>query len=256
MRDSFGFSLSRTRTWIEAGQSRSEFKLESSSAIIRMLADPMFYVLSDSDQSPIEFRGRTIAKLERGGKLKDFDATVKYQVKNRRPAMDLIRHTLTWIRGEILEMTVIAVTGVMVAGCGVAFGRFGTTPLSKAMVTPLVIVGLLYAVLGLSGLINNQRRIPAYETAFRADPAGFARSELKRVGTFDAMYRVTNIVAPLCFAIAAALFWLTLNPQARAIGIALVVFGLYGFLVDGFSKERADAYRARISEALTQNPNG
>lgn len=83
MRDSFGFSLSRTRTWVESGRSRSEFKLESSSALIRMLADPMFYVLDDGDKVLLEYRGRIIAKVDSGGKLKDLDATVKYQVQDR-----------------------------------------------------------------------------------------------------------------------------------------------------------------------------
>ena len=56
--------------------------------------------------------------------------------------------------------------------------------------------------------------------------------------------------SPIRFTIAAAIFWLTMNPRARATAIALVLFGLFGFLVDGFSKERADIYYARIREAL------
>lgn len=152
----------------------------------------------------------------------------------------------------MFEMVLITIAGIVLAAGGLAFGKLGSTPLSRAVQVPLVLSGFLCAALGISGYIINQRRISVYEQMYREDPGNFARAELQRVATFEPMYLATKIVAPLCFAIATILFWLSLNPNVRAIGLVLAFFGLYGLVVDAFSKERADAYRARISEALVQ----
>ncbi|BDG07595.1 hypothetical protein [Anaeromyxobacter paludicola] len=168
--------------------------------------------------------------------------------------MDFVRHSVQWARGEILEMTLIAAAGLTVAVIGVAFGRLGSTPLAKAMLVPLVVLGLFFVAIGVSGYATNRTRIPAYEQAYREDPAAFVRAEQKRVEGFQYMYRITNVLAPICFAVAAGLFWLTLDARARAAGIALVVFGLFGFIVDGFSKERAGIYHSAILEALPGGP--
>lgn len=164
--------------------------------------------------------------------------------------MDILRHSMQWIRGEISEMVLIAAGGLAVAAAGLAFHRFGATPLAKAMLVPLVSIGLFFGALGLAGYVNNQRRIPVFERAAREDAVAFVRAEKVRVEGFQNMYAVTNVLAPLCFAAAATLFWVTLNPRARGIAIGLVLFGLFGFLVDGFSKERADLYYAQLLEAL------
>lgn len=164
--------------------------------------------------------------------------------------MDFVRHSVQWARGEILEMALIAAAGLTVAVIGVAFGRLGGTPLARAMLVPLVVLGLSFAVMGVSGYATNRNRIPAYERAYREDPAAFVRAERTRVEGFQYMYRITNVLAPVCFAVAAGLFWLTLDARARAAGIALVIFGLFGLVIDGFSKERADVYHAAILERL------
>lgn len=164
--------------------------------------------------------------------------------------MDFVRHSIHWVRGEILEMTLVAGAGIALAAVGLAFGRLGSTPLAKALVVPLVAIGLFFAAVGASGWVANQRRIPAYEAAYRVDAAAFVRAEKARVDGFQHMYMVTNVLAPVCFALAAGLFWLSLDPRARAVGIALAAFGLFGLAVDGFSKERADVYHSAILGSL------
>lgn len=170
--------------------------------------------------------------------------------------MELVRYSIAWVRGEILEMTVVAIAGITFAALGILFWRLGVTPLARAMLVPLVVVGVLFASIGVSGYVSNQRRIPAFEQAFRDDATAFARAEKERVEGFQYMYTITNVLAPICFAVAVLLFWLTLNPHARAVGIALVLFGLSGLVIDGFSKERADLYYARVTEALAGQDGG
>ena len=165
--------------------------------------------------------------------------------------MDFVRHSVAWVRGEIFEMTFITVAGAALVALGIAFWRFGATPLAKSMLVPLVVLGVLFSSIGVSGYATNRRRIPAFEQAYRENATAFVRAEKERVEGFQYMYRITNVLAPICFALAVALFWLTLDPHARAVGIALVLFGLFGLVIDGFSKERADLYYAKVTDALT-----
>lgn len=166
--------------------------------------------------------------------------------------MDLIRYSIGWVRGEIVEMTLIAVAGAVLVAAGVAFSRLGATPLARALLVPLVALGVFYGAIGVAGYVTNQRRIPAFEAAYREDPAAFARAEKARVEGFQYMYTITNVLAPASFAVAVALFWWTLDPRARAAGLSLVVFGLLGLFIDGFSKERADLYYASVLAALPE----
>jgi hypothetical protein len=167
--------------------------------------------------------------------------------------MDFLRHSVAWVRGEIFEMTLVAVAGTTLVALGIAFWRLGATPLAKAMLVPLVVIGLLFATIGVSGIVSNRQRIPAFEQAHHEDAMAFARAEKERVEGFQYMYRITNVLAPICFALAVGLFWLTLNAYARAVGIALVLFGLFGLVIDGFSKERADLYYTKVMEAQAQH---
>ncbi|MGC3960160.1 MAG: hypothetical protein QM813_20215 [Verrucomicrobiota bacterium] len=163
--------------------------------------------------------------------------------------MNFVQHSINWVRGEGLEMVLISAAGIVLIASGIGFWKLGATPLAKAMLWPLVVIGLAYAAIGISGYVSNQRRIPEFERAYRGDAPAFISAEKTRVEGFQYMYKITNVVAPVCFALATGLFWFTLNAHARAVGMALVIFGVLGFLIDSFSKERADIYYAKILEA-------
>ncbi len=79
MRDNFTFEVSKTRTWTENSKQLTEFKLEPSSLAIRLLASAMYYVYEDKTRTLIEYRGRTMVRTEKSGKLEDLNALIKYR---------------------------------------------------------------------------------------------------------------------------------------------------------------------------------
>ena len=163
--------------------------------------------------------------------------------------MDLIQHTLQWTKGEILEATIFGVFGLTVIICGILFWTLGNTPNAKAMVIPLLVVGLFYTIAGVSGVIRNNQRIHQYQAAYQKDPVQFVEIEKTRVKGFDTIFKVTYPLAA-AFILAGLLLFLFLGgPHIKAIGLALILLGLSVYTIDHFAAERADIYYQHILNA-------
>lgn len=167
--------------------------------------------------------------------------------------MDFLHHTLDWTKGEIFESSLIGLCGAFLMGAGFLFRKFGETPAAKAMFVPLLIFGGLLLATGIAGYISNTGRLTAFADAYQENPSTFALSEKQRVEDFQFLYTIVLILAPVCFVVASALFWWTMNPTVRAIAITLALFGFSGLIIDFFSKERADIYYEKILTELNRS---
>jgi hypothetical protein len=78
MRDHFAFKVTKQRSWKDAGRQLTEFKMQPSNMLIRMMADAFYYVFDDQSRTLVEYRGVTIAKTSDTGKLKDLTARIAY----------------------------------------------------------------------------------------------------------------------------------------------------------------------------------
>lgn len=162
--------------------------------------------------------------------------------------MDFITYSLQWTKGEIFEAAIFGSFGLVTIIVAIIFWKFGETPNAKAMLIPLIVVGILFAGAGASGVINNQKRIPKFEKAYSENPLAFLQDEKERVEGFQYLYTMTLIIATISFALAIGFFWFSDNHILKAIGIALILLGLTGLAIDYFSKERADIYYEKILE--------
>ncbi|MCU0359381.1 MAG: hypothetical protein MUF75_01490 [Bacteroidia bacterium] len=168
--------------------------------------------------------------------------------------MDFIQHTTHWVKGEIFEATLFGSFGLLTIVCSVLFWKFGETPNSKAVILPFAIVGLFFLVTALSGIASNKKKLVQYKEAFQKDPFAFVQSEKKRVENFQYLYKITILIASLSFAIAIGFFLFTSNHLLRAIGLALIVFGATGLIIDHFSKVRADTYYKALTTEIGSRP--
>lgn len=164
--------------------------------------------------------------------------------------MDFIHHTTNWVKGEIFEAALFGTFGLLTIICALLFWRFGDTPNSKAVIIPFAVVGVFFLATAISGIVSNNRRLTEYTEAFRKDKSTFVKSEKKRVEDFQYLYKMTIIIASVSFAVSICFFLFTNHPMLRAIGLALIVFGLTGLIIDYFSKERADTYYKAITTEI------
>ena len=77
--------------------------------------------------------------------------------------MDFIQHTINWCSGEIFEGKLLALWGLAILIVTFFFWKTGTTPFAKAIVIPLLVVGLLTVASGASLVVNNNKRIVAFQ---------------------------------------------------------------------------------------------
>ena len=164
--------------------------------------------------------------------------------------MEFLQHTITWIKGEIFEAIIFGSFGLVTIIFSLLFWKFGDTPNSKAVIIPFAFVGIFFLITAISGISSNKKRLPLYTTAFNNNKVEFANSEKKRVNDFQYLYKMTILIALVCFTVAISFFLFTNNHILKAIGLALIIFGLTGLIIDYFSKERADKYYRAITAEI------
>lgn len=164
--------------------------------------------------------------------------------------MEFIQHTNNWIKGEIFEAIIIGVFGLLVITTGILYWKFGHTLNTKALIIPLVIVGVVLMGMGISMYFSNQKRLLEYKSAFEQNKAEFVQNEKERVESFQYMYTTTKVLATIFFVFAILVFWFSKSPNLHGIAIGLALFGLSGLVIDYFSQERADHYYEKINTEI------
>jgi hypothetical protein len=157
---------------------------------------------------------------------------------------------VAWCRGEIFEGRLLALFGATVVIIALCFSRFGTTPSARAMFIPLLVVGAVALLVGLSMNFNNQARIPKYTAAYESNPAAFIQSERERTDDFIRWYPITMASFSLIALVGCAIYFFRPTAMGRAIGLATLLMSLAVLFLDHFSEERAAVYQDAIVQAL------
>lgn len=165
--------------------------------------------------------------------------------------MEFIQHTINWAKGEIQEAIIMGIVGLIIIISALLFWKFGNTPYAKAMVLPLLIVGLLPFANSFSGVKSNQSRIVEYTKQYKANPEAFVLSEKERVENFDQIFKYTYPMAIIITIGGAVLFFLVgSSPAWKAISLAMMTLGLMTYFIDHFAAERAEIYLEKINESI------
>lgn len=167
--------------------------------------------------------------------------------------MDFLHHTINWIKGEIFEATIYGSFGLLTIICSLMFWIFGTTLNSKGVIVPFALVGIFFLFTAISGILTNNKRVREYTNAYHLNKLEFVLSEKKRVEDFQYLYKMTLVIASVSFAVSLSFFYFSDNYLLKAAGLALILFGMTGLVIDYFSKERADTYYEKIRIELTSN---
>lgn len=166
--------------------------------------------------------------------------------------MNIIQASTDWARGEVVESALIAITGVIVLVAAGLFAKYGATVHSKSMTIPFGLVGALFLVMGVIGVVSNNNNVTAFEQKAKENPAQFIQAEKQRVEGFAKIYAITYPMGAIAIALGTVLFLFISGSQIKAVGLALIFLGLTTFVVDYFAHERGDGYYQQLLELERQ----
>ena len=164
--------------------------------------------------------------------------------------MEFIDNTINWVKGEIIEATIICVFGAIIVLSGLLFWKFGTTQHAKSLIIPLIFIGTIPLLNGVIGIINNKNRIPSYELHWKQNQEEFIKTEYKRVKGFDNIFKYTYPLAIILTIGGTILFFVLNSSNWKAISLAMMTLGLMTYYIDHFASERAEIYLEQIEKEL------
>lgn len=164
--------------------------------------------------------------------------------------MNFLDHAINWCKGEIFEARLILLFGIIVLASAFLFSIIGKTPSARAMLYPLLVVGIMFSIIGGGMLYSNPKRIVEFEKAYAENPEAFVASEKARTDEFISWYPKTRYIMTGLGLLGILLFIFWAAPIGRAIGISLIILMLGTFVVDYFSEERAATYQNAIETEL------
>ena len=160
--------------------------------------------------------------------------------------MDFYQNTQDWLKGELFEGTILLISGIILLIISLILWKFGSTPNAKALIIPIMVVGLLF-ILGVGGfMVSNQKRISNFEKSYQENPKEFIESEKQRVEEFQILYKYSVGFAAISFLLTIIAFGFVEDRIFQSICIALMIISVSLIIIDHFSKERAKIYYQHI----------
>ncbi len=164
--------------------------------------------------------------------------------------MAFVEHAVNWVKGEIFESWMFGLWGGLIVVMAAFFWWYRQAATARALIVPFLVVGLFWGIIGLVNVQRNKQRIVKVRQTSEEDPATFVKSEKHRVDDFIKWYRPLLIGWSVLILIGLALFNFWGGNLGRAIGLAVILFGVTGLMVDHTSEHNALKYKAEITKAL------
>lgn len=171
--------------------------------------------------------------------------------------MEIIDAATNWAKAEIISALLFIFFGVTYVLIAIACWQFGSTPLTKALVIPILIAGGLLLSAGISFYVSNNSMLKKFESEYKTNPLAVVKSEIERTeNTAHTYERVALKVFPAIVIVAALICFFISNPIVRAISIAIIAFLLVLVVLDSQALKRIKIYHQKlelVDEQLRKN---
>lgn len=170
--------------------------------------------------------------------------------------MDILKAASDWAKAEVVSSAFFMFFGFAYLLAALCFWQMGNTPLTKALIIPTLIVGGLLLIAGIGFYISNKSRLKSFETAYKANPSDWIKSEITRTEqTIKTYENVALKVFPVIVILAALLSVFMSAPIVRAIGIAIIAFLSAIILLDSQALKRMKSYHQQLELAAAELMN-
>ncbi len=161
--------------------------------------------------------------------------------------MEIVKTSIEWAKAEVFSSQVTILLGVLIVLGSLGFWHWGKTDVARGFVLPLLSVGVLACVIGISFYVTNSNRIKNFETAYKLDQKEFIESELlrtqKTINEFDG---IVFKVIPCLMMFCALLIVFVDKPIWRTWCISILLLFLLIMLIDVNAKARIQHYHQEL----------
>ena len=170
--------------------------------------------------------------------------------------MELLDYTNKWVVGEINEGRAIMIAGIAALVLTVVLWRCCSSETVRALLIPLLVVGLFHTGTGVGMIILNRNRVEQFAEQYeQKTPQEFAQSEAARVEGFMGLYPKTIIWSAVLLVVAVCLFAFFSSNWVRGAALVTIYLALSLLVIDYFSKDRALTYQQELNGFLKEQVN-
>jgi len=155
--------------------------------------------------------------------------------------MDLIKHTISWVNGEVLQGKIGLVIGILIAVAFLYFVNFQQS-FYKGMILPFVI--LQFILLGYSSfqILMRPKHIAKVEQSLTENPQMALKTELEKSLKDDSVYSKIRVFWAVLLVIAVILFFVLASDFYKGMSIGFVVFFIVAYTFDTLLHLRLKTY--------------
>ena len=160
--------------------------------------------------------------------------------------MDILNLSTEWAKSEVFSAKIVWLFSIIEISAAIGFCYWGRTPMAKAFVWPLLVVGLFIAAIGAGLYFANSPRISQFEKEANLNPNGFVQSEKLRTGKSKRELALVFKILPAVIVLAAISILVVPPSIWRAIAISVIVNSAFLMMVDSNTEARNNAYHSEI----------
>jgi len=161
--------------------------------------------------------------------------------------MEIIKAATIWAKAELTSAIFFMLFGIVYLLASAGFWQYGNSPLTKALVFPMLIVGGLLLSAGIGFYFSNKSKLNSFETEYKANQSALIKSEIERTEKTIKTYENVALKAfPIILLVAVLVAIFVSNPLIRAISIAVVAFFLAIIILDSQALKRIQIYHHHL----------
>ncbi len=162
--------------------------------------------------------------------------------------MEIIKYFNEWAKAEIIASFYFMFIGLLYALGSFCLWKIGEAPLSRALIIPLLVSGILLLGAGVGFYVSNKTKLNNFEMDYKSDPEKVINAELERTSSTIKTYEnVALKIFPIIIIITALIASFTSNVNVKAIGIAIIAFFLVLVLLDSQALKRMQIYNRQLN---------
>jgi hypothetical protein len=179
--------------------------------------------------------------------------SAKYQESQ---IMNALTQTMqTYFHGEKMEAWLFIVPlGVLALLFCAGLLKTDRSPFIVGFTSPVILLGLVLLITGGTVALRTDSQLAQLVAQMASAPAQFAAEETARMAKVNAAWPIYLITWVSFVAVGLILRFALSAPWAHGLGIALVLFGGFGLVIDGFAERRAKVYTNSLAQFVAAQP--